>query len=446
LSIKPLWIALRGGWWIVVGSIVIVVAAAAAVESARSIDYRSTVVLSVPPSLGRAEAGDVGASSALAGSLRQIIPSDVDVQRNLAQELGIDRDTAANGIDVSQPGDSTVLRLTYRAGRASAALEGAEALARATRAAAGNGDIPADSIRILELPRDTRFAAGREQPYSAAAVVVVRDPAAASAVMDADGARRLATTYAILVSEDDAVLRAVRRAVERAGEAADGLEIEATNETDTSILDVSVTGPDRMAVLSGARAVARALTGPDPASANIVPRSLSTVRVPDAPPAAQAASSATTTLIAAGVAGLLLGLVALVGWERRQRRVAHGRDVTRLLDVPASAVSLDDGDAGGDLVRQWTASGSRPPAVALVPADGRARRSAEALADALGRGEAPLPAVIAPLRANGNRSEPPAHALTVLVARGGTPSDDLVDAFDDAVAQGRRPGWAVLAD
>jgi hypothetical protein len=432
----------------------IVMAAALAVDSIRPIEYRSTAVLAVPPSLGKQETGDVAVASSLAASLRQIIPSDPEVRSTLARELDLDRSTVAERTSVSQPGDSTVLRLTYRSPSSAGALKGAEAFVRAVlrasrstgEEAAGPADIPADSVRILEIPDTASLAAGRTLPYSATAAVVVQD--AGSASVDADGARRLATTYAALITEDDEIHNAVRDAVSRAGQPAGDLELAATSEAETSVLDVTVSGPDRMAVLEGSRALADAVTDGDPVSDNIVPGSLAAVRVPKTPPAEQAGSSSAATLIAAAFVGILLGLVGLVGWERRQRRVAHGRDVSRLLDVPASVVSLADADAGRDLVRQWSAAGAPPPAaVALLPADGRARRSAEALAEALGRaGESPRASVLS-LEANGSRAEPlSAEALTVLVARGGTPSDQLVDAFDDAVARGRRPGWAVLAD
>lgn len=427
-------------------------AAAVAVESVRPIEYRSTAVLAVPPSLGKQETGDVAAASSLAASLRQIIPSAPGVRRTLARELDLDGSTVAERISVSHPGDSTVLRLTYRSTSSASALEGAEAFARAVRRAsrsagedaAGPADIPADSVRILEIPDTTSVAAGRTLAYSATATIVVRD--AGNASVDADGARRLATTYAALITEDDEIRKAVRDAVARAGEPADDLELAAVSEVETSVLDVTVSGPDRMAVLEGSRAIADAVTMGDPASDNIVPGSLTAVKVPTTPPAEQAGSSSTATLIASAVVGVLLGLVGLVGWERRQRRVAHGRDVARLLDVPASVVSLADADAGRDLVRQWNAADTpSPAAVALMPADRRARRSAEALAEALGRAGS-SPASVLPLATNGRSAEPVlADALTVLVARPGTPSDHLVDAFDDAVARGRRPGWAVLA-
>jgi hypothetical protein len=116
----------------------------------------------------------------------------------------------------------------------------------------------------------------RSRTATAEAVVMLNPGVIAPGPGAVDQAARLAADYARVIPQDDDLLRSVGA---RLGAPVRG-RIEVSGRPRSAVLDVGFRANTADSAISGARAVAQALTGPSPASANIVPGSLETVRLP----------------------------------------------------------------------------------------------------------------------------------------------------------------------
>jgi hypothetical protein len=116
----------------------------------------------------------------------------------------------------------------------------------------------------------------RSRTATAEAVVMLNPGVIAPGPGAADQAARLAGDYARVIPQDDQLQRSLGATL---GAPARG-HVEVTADRRSALLDVAFRADGRAAAINGARAVARALTGPSPASANIVPGSLEVVRLP----------------------------------------------------------------------------------------------------------------------------------------------------------------------
>ena len=110
--------------------------------------------------------------------------------------------------------------------------------------------------------------------YTATMVFVV--PSVPGGI-SADGAQRLASTYAGLLLEDDVIAQAVGRAVHR--EPGDvKRRLTAVNPVNTALVRVTYTGTTSAEALAGVKALQASLTGRKPVSRAVRPNSILTIQ------------------------------------------------------------------------------------------------------------------------------------------------------------------------
>jgi len=294
--------------------------------------------------------------------------------------------------------------------------------------------------------------------YTAEAVLIVRSGATTNTPGNANEANRLAVTYSQLIPQDSLVL-------ERAGRTlnVDRSEVQrnssVVNDPATSILRVRYTAATSEVAVNGARALADALAGVAPVSSNFNGLALS--RLPES---ATRDSRSQADLPAALVAGLCLGLVLVVAWERAQRRIEDAGDLERELDRPVTELQGLSVDAIEALLERWrilaeeVAPAVSPVNVAIVGCTpGRSALTAE-VAKAFvtsgtsgSGGPGPAPEAMGLLigGAPGTREVGEAVAqraqLTVLVVAEGTTGRAVERAVASLANFGVLPAWALFA-
>jgi capsular polysaccharide biosynthesis protein len=201
--------------------------------------------------------------------------------------------------------------------------------------------------------------------------VLVSSGAGPASPANADGATRLARTYAGILADDTAVAATVATAL---GATSDAVRDHVTisNDSSTSLLRIDYRAPTKADAVAGARAFARAVTADPPASPNLATGALKVVRLPTATGGGPAPKPSNRKVIPVGVVlGLILGLILVLARERADRRIDDPADLADELGVPATALRSLGDDAAGTLLRRWQAiDGDRPTTrVALVSAD-----------------------------------------------------------------------------
>jgi capsular polysaccharide biosynthesis protein len=200
--------------------------------------------------------------------------------------------------------------------------------------------------------------------YSAEAVVVV----ASSRQVTPDQANRLAITDAALIPKDEAIGRHL--AAELGTTISEvRRRLSVTNDPETALLRIDYRGATASDARSGAIAVARSITGSNPESNNIAPKSIEIVQLPNR---VSAASSLGTLMPVAVILGLALGAVLAVAAERADPRIDDLEDLAAAVSCPVSRVDGLSSSAASALLTRWTAlAGLRPISVALLPVDER---------------------------------------------------------------------------
>ncbi len=187
----------------------------------------------------------------------------------------------------------------------------------------------------------------------------------------AEQANALALTFAGLIPNDQAILRAASRRLGRSTNDIQG-RLTVSNDASTSILRVAYDGASRAEALLGATTIARAVSGSHPATGAIPPGALMLIRLPTSTTSAYT----TATLLGVGAAlGIALGLLLVVVRNRANPRLGAPRDIERLLDVPVTAARWLNGDRAALLLQDWYAIAARSgrvpgdsvATVALVP-------------------------------------------------------------------------------
>jgi capsular polysaccharide biosynthesis protein len=272
--------------------------------------------------------------------------------------------------------------------------------------------------------------------YSAEAVLVVRAGGPLSAQPDASTS--LAATYATVIPLDTSI----QTALERALPGHKNPNFTATNDPNTAVLRVGFEAPTSTESINGTRAVAQAISGPNPMSETIAPDSVAIARLPTS-----ASRSATAgELVAVGaVLGLLLGLVLVAFWRSRDARIDDLRELRHYLKCPSFEVDTR------------TSAGLRPlfnaladatgDTTAVVPCSRRQERAADALCrilnNAFGAGHVTRTAV--PGSEDAGELAAAATDTRILVITPGIRVAELEDAVEILGRFEASPSHAILA-
>ena len=294
--------------------------------------------------------------------------------------------------------------------------------------------------------------------------------------MTPDQANVLATTYAVLIPKDTAIVRSVAAAL---GTGVSDVEhrLSVLNTSGTALLTIDYQGTSAANSIAGATAALTAIAGAHPVSPNIIPGSVGGVQAPTV----ATSSKSVKVLVATGVIlGIALGLLLMIAWERFDPRIDRPEDLSQEVGSPTSPVSAISESGANALIARWQALAERGPSrIALVPV------TPDVKAD--------LPKVrlmfsqVQAMNGNGNGAEEPwwtrtrAHIadsedltqpvrigtpaviscevpsadltalrsimdcdLVVLVARKGTPRAALRELLDSLTEFGVSPKWAIF--
>jgi capsular polysaccharide biosynthesis protein len=200
------------------------------------------------------------------------------------------------------------------------------------------------------------------ETYTAESTAVVA--ASPHSLLTPDQANLLASTYAVLIPKDDAILRAVAT---RLGTSESDVQhrLSVFNTTGTALLVMDYRGTSTANSLAGAAGALKAIAGDYPVSPNIIPGSVGAVQVP----AKASASKGVAVLVTLGVIlGIALGLLLMVVWERVDPRIDRPEDLSQEAGSPTSPVSAISPSGVNALIARWKALTDREPArIALVP-------------------------------------------------------------------------------
>ena len=313
----------------------------------------------------------------------------------------------------------------------------------------------------------------RGATYTAESTAVVAATNNPNAVVTPDQANLLATTYAVLIPKDTAILHSMATTLGTSvSEVQERLSV--FNTTGTALLVIDYKGTSADNAIAGATVALQAIAGAHPVTPNIVPGSVGAVQAPTT----ATASRGVPVLVAIGVIiGIALGLLLIVAWERVDPRIDRPEDLSQEVGSPTSPVS-EISESGADaLIARWKALAEHGPSrIALVPV------TPDVQAD--------LPRValrFSQVRGNGNGAEAPwwnrtrAHIadsedltqpvgigtpmviacevpsadltalrsimdcdLVVLVARKGTPRAALRELLESLTEFGVSPKWAIF--
>ncbi|MDX6415847.1 MAG: hypothetical protein QOG28_467 [Trebonia sp.] len=313
------------------------------------------------------------------------------------------------------------------------------------------------------------------ETYSAESTAVVA--ASPNSLLTPDQANTLASTYAVLIPKDTAVLR--RMATELGTSVSDvQARISVFNTTGTALIAIDYRGTNGANSVAGATAALSAIAGKHPVSRNIIPGSVGAVQ---APTTASASRSVVTLVTLGAIIGVALGLLLMIMWERVDPRIDRPEDLSQEVGSPTSPVSAISGSGVNALFTRWTALAEHGPSrIALVPVTADVRADLPKVARKFGQvrrsvsqvdGNHAVPALLIQTRdhvagredftqpLNGSPAviicEVPSDDLTalqsimgcdlvVLVARQGTPRAVLRTLLDSLTEFGVSPQWAIF--
>lgn len=169
--------------------------------------------------------------------------------------------------------------------------------------------------------------------YSATGVVVVQAGAPTAVTASANGATQLATTYAALIPQDQALTRSLAKRLGVSDTTADHM-VSVQAVAGTALIDVKVAAASPQLALAGASNLVRALTSPAPPGGAIVPGSVSLVTSPRR--AVRSGGSRHDLIVLAPLLGLIAGGLAALVAERVDRRVDRLTDLSGAAECPAT--------------------------------------------------------------------------------------------------------------
>jgi capsular polysaccharide biosynthesis protein len=316
-------------------------------------------------------------------------------------------------------------------------------------------------------------AARSGETYTAESTGVVA--ASPNSLLTPDQANILASTYAVLIPKDTAVLSQVAAAL---GTSASDVQhrISVFNTTGTALILIDYKGTNAANSVAGATAALDAITGKHPVSSNIIPGSVGAVQ---APTAASASRSVATLVTLGAIIGVALGLLLMIIWERVDPRIERPEDLSQEIGSPTSPVSSISESGVNALITRWSALADHGPSrIALVPVTADVRPELPTLARRLGqlqRNGSQVAGSHAWLSETGDHGGDGEHFtqplgngspvviacgvpsddltalesimdcnLIVLVARQGTPRAVLRTSLDSLAEFGVSPKWAIF--
>jgi capsular polysaccharide biosynthesis protein len=272
---------------------------------------------------------------------------------------------------------------------------------------------------------------------SATAVLVVR--AGGPTAAQPDASTKLAPTYSSLIPLDASIKRSVERELPSEG----SYSYSTSLGPNTAVIEVAFKAHSKSEAMSGADAVARAVSGPKPVSKNIIPNSLAIVRLPTS---ASESALSSELLAVALIVGLLLGFVLLSFWRPRDARIDVLRDVRLYFDGPCLEVRLAT-MAGVRPLYDLVAGTDSHTITAVVPCRARDVKMADCLSEILR--EAPGGGSVIRTGVPGSDEAGELGAATaanrILVVQPGVRRAAMSDVIDVLDRYHAAPAYAVLA-
>jgi capsular polysaccharide biosynthesis protein len=303
--------------------------------------------------------------------------------------------------------------------------------------------------------------------YRATAVVVVNSCQGTNCPGSANEANALATTYAGLIPVDQSVLSFVSRRLSPALPAAEplpdiGHQVSVTQVSSTSLLNLQFSDATEQRAVSGANALAAAVTS-NPSATSAVPTGAVTL-VQTAVSAAASQNVPGALVPISVVLGLLLAFLLVFVFERIDMRIDTPAQLAMLLGCRVTDI---DGESVVGALRVWQGITSEPPAiVGLVPlgAESKADVSTDTTAQQIGADAAAayvdvrlahldelasvtqLPGaalILVPLEATEVIDPAQIDAIVAVVAYG-EPLRDVRRQADQFRSYGKAPIWALI--
>lgn len=252
--------------------------------------------------------------------------------------------------------------------------------------------------------------------YTAGATMIVPGGGKVDDPGRATEAQRLASTYAAVLGDDDAVLASLGKAV---GRDRDGVRkrLDIVNVTASSVVQVTYHGASRSEALLGAQTVTKGLTAAPPVTGTVAAGTLQTVTL-DTSAKKQGGVPALPVGL---VLGLALGLVLAVTLDRADARLGRTEDLAELVPGPVSTLALTPA-AVAALGERWSTRLAAGERLALVPVRPADRAAAERLLELLQRTSLTVPVSLAAGslagEASGEVLTTDAEAVVLVTSRG----------------------------
>ncbi len=196
------------------------------------------------------------------------------------------------------------------------------------------------------------WAFSRRHPptYSASAYVLVNSGTTSTSPGPANDANSLATTYAELIPKDRNILTAVGSTLNVQPDAVQHA-ISVFTTSSTAVLELRYNSANPSEAIRGSQALAQAVSGPIPATPTIPPNAVLLASLPTT--ATEASSARTLAIPVGGVAGLLLGIILAVAWERFDPRIDDADDLRHTIAIPVTSTEELFPRGASALLRRW---------------------------------------------------------------------------------------------
>lgn len=292
------------------------------------------------------------------------------------------------------------------------------------------------AVLVLVMAATVAYSHEVGTTWTATAYMEVNSGAGRSGPGDASGAQQLATSYAFVIPDDQAVVAAIAAATGRP-EAEVKPEIEVYAANNSAELVLSYAGPSSSAALTGMRALVQTVARGGGA---LVPGTVSVVSLPT-----EAVPSSHHRLLAyGGMIALVVAISVVLLLERIDPRVRDAAELEEVLGVPVVVLADLGGESGWTLLCRWHGGVDGGQAIQLVPAEGCDEDKVEQLADRLRQWGTVGPIQALPAPETG--ALPSARGTTVLLVAAGARARSLVAAVSRLAMFGSAPDWAVIFD
>lgn len=453
----------RRGWWIAVSAMACAFIALA-IASVLPDKYTAEAVVAVPAGSANSLSGVDGATK-LARTYALLIPSDGVTLTAIGKKVGLSEKEVERRITVVNEAGTSLLRVRFRGKTSKEAVRGARSAASLLTDGQQISDtLDSSLMTIVRLPGRARGTGEAPLSYVAESVLLIPPTGGGGGPGNAGEASNLATSYADLIPADRAIAQALAREI---GSDPDVVEknLTVTNDFNTTIVRLLFSDSDPAVAMKGARFLAESVSGPTPVSAQIAPRSLTIVRLPNM--VTSEAMGTTSVALLGAILGGLLGFVLILAWERSDPRIDDIETLDAQVDFPTTSLERLSEEATAALLERWRAlSGPGPAHVALLPVSASAepaaarvrqelartgslpsRRFSSAEAASAGGEEAQIVFAVGGVPGSDQAGEGLAARsdMSVLVVTRGTRIADLRRTLGVLAQYGVAPVWAVMA-